>query len=186
MERALLPAAFDFAVNSPGCPNSPTPAAAQPPPRTLVTTGLYISVIQRVYDDFMKRIRTFLLPLGALLCVALILQGCGALNPLCGSARPSPSIATLSASTITFAQVQQGYLLVVNGSHVVSSSVLVINGNIEATQVLSSTQLQVTLTDTMITGPGSATVNIHTPGGNTSDVGCSSGGTSNALVLTIT
>ena len=112
--------------------------------------------------------------------------GCGSLNPLCGSARPSPSIATLSASTITFAQVQQGYLLVVNGSHVVSSSVLVINGNIEATQVLSSTQLQVTLTDTMITGPGSATVNIHTPGGNTSAVGCSSGGTSNALVLTIT
>lgn len=134
----------------------------------------------------MKRIRTFLLPLGVLLFAALILQGCGALNPLCGSARPAPSIATLSASTVTFAQVQQGYLLVVNGSHVVSSSVLVINGNIEATQVLSSTQLQVTLTGTMITGPGSATVNIHTPGGNTSDVGCSSGGTSNALVLTIT
>jgi len=134
----------------------------------------------------MKRIRTFLLPLGALLSAALILQGCGALNPLCGSARPSPSIATLSVSTVTFAQVQQGYLLIVNGSHVVSSSVLVINGNIEATQVLSSTQLQVTLTATMITGPGSATVNIHTPGGSTSDVGCSSGGTSNALTLTIT
>jgi hypothetical protein len=134
----------------------------------------------------MKQIRTFLLPLGALLFAALILQGCGALNPLCGSARPAPSIATLSATTITFAQIQQGYLLTVNGSHLVSSSSVFINGNIVATQVVSNTELQVTLTETMITGPGSASVTIHTPGGNSSDLGCSSGGTSDALTLTIT
>jgi hypothetical protein len=157
-----------------------------PPPRTLVTTGLHRRVIQRVYDGFMKRIRTFLLPLGVLLSAALILQGCGALNPFCGSARPAPSIATLSASTITFAQVQQGYLLTVNGTHLVSASVVVINGTTLTTQVVSNTELQVTLTDTLITGPGSASVTVHTPGGNSADLGCSSGGTSDALTLTIT
>lgn len=134
----------------------------------------------------MKRIHTFLLPLSALLFAALILQGCGALNPFCGSARPAPSIATLSVTTVTFAQVQQGYLLTVTGSNLVSSSVVVINGTTLTTQVVSHSELQVTLTDTVITGPGSASVTVNTPGGNSSDLGCSSGGTSDALTLTIT
>jgi hypothetical protein len=134
----------------------------------------------------MKRLRNFLLPLGALLFAALIMQGCGALNPFCGSARPAPSIATLSVTTVTFAQVQQGYLLTVTGSNLVSSSVVVINGTTLTTVVVSHSELQVTLTDTVITGPGSASVTVNTPGGNSSDLGCSSGGTSSALTLTIT
>jgi len=134
----------------------------------------------------MKHIRTFLPPLSLLLCAMLILQGCNALNPLCGSARPSPDIASLSAGSITFAQVQQGFVLTVNGSHFVSSSVGVINGTALTTLVTSSTQLQVTITTTVIAAPGTATVTVDTPSGNSGDLGCTSGGTSSALELTIT
>jgi hypothetical protein len=133
-----------------------------------------------------KRIHASLQPLSALLLAVLVLPGCNALNPLCGSTRPSPSISSLSPTTVTFAQVQQGFLLTVNGSHIVSSSVVVINGTTLSTQVVSNTQLQVTLTTALIMGPGTASVTINTPGGNSSDLGCSSGGTSKALTLTIT
>ena len=134
----------------------------------------------------MKRISFFLRPLSALLLAVLILQGCNALNPLCGSARPSPSIASLSVSTITFAQVQQGFLLTVNGSSFVASSVAVINGTTLSTQVVSSKALQVTIDTTLISAPGTASVTVHTPSGNSGNLGCTSGGTSHALVLTIT
>ncbi len=90
----------------------------------------------------MKRFISFSQPLSALLLALLIFQGCNALNPLCGSARPAPSIKSLSDSTITFAQVQQGFLLTVNGSNLVASSVVVINGTTLSTQVLSSQQLE--------------------------------------------
>jgi PBP1b-binding outer membrane lipoprotein LpoB len=134
----------------------------------------------------MKRITTFLLPLSALLCAALILQGCNSLNPLCGSARPAPGITALSATTVTFAQIQQGYLLTVTGTNIVSSSEIEINGNIEATQIISSTEAQITLNDIMIPAVGAANVTLHTPGGNSSDLACSSGGTSSPLTLTVT
>ena len=77
-------------------------------------------------------------------CAGLVraFQGCNALNPLCGSARPSPVIGSLSPSTVTFAEVQQGFLLTVNGSHFVSSSVVVVNGTTLSTLATSSQQLQ--------------------------------------------
>jgi hypothetical protein len=134
----------------------------------------------------MKSISAFLRPLSGLLLAVLVLQGCNALNPLCGSARPAPVIGSLSDSTITFAQVQQGFLLTVNGSHLVASSVVVINGTTLSTQVVSNQELQVTITATLISGPGTASVTVNTPSGNSGYVGCSSGGTSKALVLTIT
>jgi hypothetical protein len=118
--------------------------------------------------------------------VLLLLTACNALNPLCGSARPRPSISSLSATTVTFAQVQQGFLLTVTGSDLGASSVVVINGTTLTTQILSNTQLQVTLTSTLITGPGTENVAINTPAGNTGKVGCTSGGTSPALTLTVT
>jgi len=133
----------------------------------------------------MNRIHPSLRPLSTLLLAVLVLQGCNALNPLCGSARPSPSISNLSATSIPFAQVQ-GFLLTVNGSHIVASSVVVINGTTLSTQVVSSSQLQVTLTTALLTGPGTASVTIKTPSGNSADLGCTSGGTSQALTLTIT
>ena len=124
--------------------------------------------------------------LSTLLLAMLVLQGCNALNPLCGSARPAPSLSSLSVTTVTFAQVQQGFVLTVNGSHIVSSSVVVINGTTLITQVLSNSQLQVTLTTAFITGPGTASVTINTPSGNSGNLGCTSGGTSQASALTIT
>jgi hypothetical protein len=134
----------------------------------------------------MDRIRASLRFLSTLLLAMLVLQGCNALNPLCGSARPAPSISSLSATSVAFTQVQQGFLLTVNGSHIVSSSVVVINGTTLQTQVVSSSELQVTLTTAVITGPGTASVAINTPAGNSGNLGCSSGGTSHSLTLTIT
>jgi hypothetical protein len=139
-----------------------------------------------VYDCSMKRISASLRPISALLLVVFLFPGCNSLNPLCGSARPSPSIASLSADTITLAQVQQGFLLTVNGSHLVASSVVVINGTTLTTQVLNNQQLQVTITTAVISAPGAANVEITTPGGNSSDLGCTSGGTSQTLILTVT
>jgi len=125
-------------------------------------------------------------PLSAILLVLLVFQGCNALNPLCGSARPAPIIGSLSASTITFAEVQKGFLLNVNGSHFVSSSVVVINGTTLSTLVTSSQHLQATITTAVISAPGTASVTVNTPSGNSGNLGCTSGGTSRALVLTIT
>lgn len=130
--------------------------------------------------------RVYVLLLGVVLALSC-LPGCSnALNPLCGSARPAPLIGSLSPSSMDFAQVQRGAVLTVNGSHFVSSSVVVINGTTLATTVLNSTQLQVTITTGLISAPGTFDVTVVTPSGNSGDVGCSSGGTSSALALTIT
>ena len=138
-----------------------------------------------VYDAVMKQIRVFLGVLSALL-LALLLPACNAVNPLCGSARPAPVIGTLSPTTVTFAQVQKGVVLTVNGSDFVTASVVVINGTGLTTTFVSSTELQVTITTAQISGPGTANVTVNTPGGTTGTLACSSGGTSSALVLTIT
>ena len=124
--------------------------------------------------------------LGTLTLAVLFFQACNALNPACGSARPAPTIASLSSSSITFAEVQQSFLLTVNGSQFVSSTVGVVNGTTLGTLVMSSTQLQIAITTAVISAPGTANVTVNTPAGNTGDLGCTSGGTSSALVLTIT
>ena len=139
-----------------------------------------------MYMTTRKVLSAYVQPLSMLLLGLLVFQGCNALNPLCGSARPAPVIASLSPSTITFAEVQQGILLTVNGTQFVSSSVVVINGTTLSTVVISNQQLQVTLTTDVITAPGTASLTVNTPSGNSGDVGCTSGGTSHALVLTIT
>lgn len=133
----------------------------------------------------MRRFSTFLRPRSALLLVLLMLPGCNALNPLCGSSRPAPSISSLSDSTATFTQVEQGFPLTVNGSQFVSSSVVLVNGTAVATQVVSSQELQITVTTAVISGPGRANVSVNTPSGNTGYAGCDSGGTSDTLVLTV-
>ena len=134
----------------------------------------------------MKRINAFVGTTSAVLLALLFLPGCNALNPLCVSARPAPVIGSLSATTITFAEVQQGFLLTVNGSQFVSSSVVVINGKTLSTTVVSSEQLQVTITTDTISAPGTASVTVNTPSGNSGNLGCNSGGTSSALTLAIT
>jgi hypothetical protein len=82
--------------------------------------------------------------------------------------------------------VQQGFLLTVNGSQFVSSSVVEINGTKLATLATSSQQLQATVTSAVIPAAGTASVTVNTPSGNSGDLGCTSGGTSQPLVLTIT
>jgi len=125
------------------------------------------------------------LSLVALLPLAL-LTGCNnALNPFCGSSRPAPLIGSLSPSTVTFAEVQQGVLLKVSGSHFNSASEIVINGKALGPTVVSDQQLQIMLTSGVISGPGTFNVKVMTPSGNVGDVGCSSGGTSAALTLTV-
>ena len=115
-----------------------------------------------------------------------LLAGCNnTLNPLCGSARPAPLIASLSPSTVTFADVQNGVMLSVNGSQFVPASQIVIAGKTLAASATSAQQLQVMLTTSVISGPGKVNVKVVTPSGGTSDVGCSSGGTSSVLTLTV-
>jgi IPT/TIG domain len=116
----------------------------------------------------------------------LLLAGCSnALNPLCGSSRPAPLIGSLSPSTMTFAQVQQGSTLTVNGSNFVSSSEVMINSTPLAATIVSATQLKVKLTTGVISGPGSVKIKVHTPSGNSGDLGCTSGGDSSVLTLTV-
>jgi hypothetical protein len=134
----------------------------------------------------MKRIGAFWRPLSAVVVASLLFQGCNALNPLCGSARPAPIIGSLSASAITLAEVEPGFVLNVYGAQFVSSSVVVVDGMKLSTVVTSSTQLQATITTTVISAPGTADVAVYTPSGNSGDLGCTSGGTSGNLVLTIT
>lgn len=134
----------------------------------------------------MKRICTSFPALSALLLALLVFQGCNPMNALCGSSRPAPILNSLADTTITFAQVQQGFPLTLNGREFVGSSVVVIDGTTVNAQVLSSTQVSVTITATMISAPESASISVKTPSGNSGYVGCTSGGTSQALVLTIT
>jgi Zn-dependent alcohol dehydrogenase len=130
------------------------------------------------------RSRAYGLSLAVLL--ALFLPACNnTLNPLCGSARPAPLIGSLSPSTMSFAEVQQGSVLTVKGSQFVSSSEVVVNGNALSTTVDSSQELKVTLTTGVISGPGAVKIAVLTPSGNSGDVGCTSGGTSSVLVLTV-
>jgi hypothetical protein len=126
------------------------------------------------------------LSLACLFALALSILGCNnALNPFCGSARPAPLIGSLSPSTMTIAQVQAGATLTVNGSHFVSSSEVLINSKPLSATVVSDQQLKVTVSTDVIPGSGQVTVEVKTPSGNTDDLGCTSGGTSSALTLTV-
>lgn len=132
------------------------------------------------------RLWTSTLSLACLLALALAILGCNnTLNPLCGSARPAPLIQSLSPSSMTLQDVQQGALLTVNGNQFVSSTEAVINSTPLAATVVSPQQLNVKLSTDVISGPGSVQVMVVTPSGNSADVGCTSGGKSSVLTLTV-
>jgi hypothetical protein len=76
-------------------------------------------------------------------------------------------------------------MLTINGSQFVSSSQVVINGKTLGATIVSSEKLKIMLTTGVISGPGPVTVSVSTPSGNTGDLGCTSGGKSSALVLTV-
>ncbi len=125
----------------------------------------------------------FLCVLG--LGVTLLASCNNTLNPLCGSARPAPVIGSLSPSTVSFSQVQQGFTLNVSGSQFVSSSQVVVNKTPISATVVSPTQLSVKLTTDVISGPGPVQIMVQTPSGNSDNVGCTSGGNSSVLTLTV-
>jgi hypothetical protein len=81
--------------------------------------------------------------------------------------------------------VQQGVTVTVNGSHFVSASEVLINSTPLSATVVSDQQLNVKLTSDVISGPGQVKVMVQTPAGNTGDLGCTSGGNSSVLMLTV-
>lgn len=118
--------------------------------------------------------------------LAVSLLGCSnTLNPLCGSARPAPLIGSLSPNTVSYSEVQQGTTLTIDGSHFVSSSEVMVNTTPLAATVVSSQQLKVKLSSDVISGPGTVKIAVTTPAGNSGDLGCTSGGTSSVLSLTV-
>jgi hypothetical protein len=76
-------------------------------------------------------------------------------------------------------------MLTVNGSHFVSASEIMINTTPLSATVVSDQKLQVKLTTAVISGPGTYKVSAFTPSGNSGDLGCTSGGTSSVLTLTV-
>ena len=133
------------------------------------------------------RLRSCGLPFVCLLVLGLmLLSGCNnTLNPLCGSARPVPVIGSLSPSSVTFAQVQSGVTITVNGNQFVSASEVMVNSTPIAATVLSAQKLTVKLSTDVISGPGTVKIMVQTPEGNSGNLGCTSGGTSSALMLTV-
>ena len=132
------------------------------------------------------RLRTPSLSFVCLFTLAFAIVGCNnTLNPLCSSARPVPVIQSLSPTSMTFADVQQGALLTVNGSQFVSSSEAVINSTTLSATVVSPQQLNIQLSTDLISAPGPVNVMVETPSGNTADLGCTSGGKSSVLILTV-
>ena len=121
-----------------------------------------------------------------LLVLGVSMLGCNnTLNPLCGSARPVPAIGSISPSTMSFADVQQGSTLTVTGSHFVAASQVVIDNTPLSATVVSDQQLKVKLSTAVISAPGQVKVMVQTPSGNSADLGCSSGGKSSTLTLTV-
>jgi hypothetical protein len=115
-----------------------------------------------------------------------MLSGCNnTLNPLCGSARPVPVIGSLSPASMSFTDVQDGTTLTVNGSHFVSSTEVVINTTPISATVVNDSLLKVKLSTAVISAPGQVKVMAQTPSGNSGDLGCSSGGSSSVLMLTV-
>jgi archaellum component FlaF (FlaF/FlaG flagellin family) len=86
---------------------------------------------------------------------------------------------------MTFADLQQGQTLTINGSNFVSSSEVMINSTPLGATILSPQQMKVTLNTAVISGPGQVKVSVQTPSGNTGDLGCTSGGKSSVLTLTV-
>ena len=129
--------------------------------------------------------RACVLSIASLLAV-LVLPGCNnTLNPLCGSARPAPVIGSISPAEVTFSEVQQGVTITVTGHQFVSSSQVVVNNTPIAATIVSSQKLTVKLSSAVVPGPGSVKIMVQTPSGNAGDLGCTSGGNSSVLLLTV-
>ena len=135
------------------------------------------------------RFRTCAVPFACLLALvvlALSAVGCNnTLNPLCASARPAPLIGAISPSSLSFDQIQSGTTVTVTGSNFVGASEVLVNSTPLSATVISPTKLTVKLSTGVISGPGTVKIAVLTPSGNSSDLGCTSGGKSSTLMLTV-
>lgn len=123
--------------------------------------------------------------IGMLILGILLLPGCNAINPLCGSARPSPVLTSIAPTSVSLAEVQKTFQLTITGSHFVSASVIVVNGIKVTTNIPSSTQLTGIVGTAVISTTGTYKVYVSTPAGNSGNLGCSSGGNSSNVTLTV-
>lgn len=134
------------------------------------------------------RIRSCALSFACLLAGALAIASIGCnntLNPLCSSARPAPVIGSISPSTVPFTQIQNGTTITVAGSNFVSSTEVLVNSTPLSANVVSATKLTIKLNTGVIPNPGQVKIAVETPEGNTGNLGCTSGGKSSALTLTV-
>lgn len=132
------------------------------------------------------RYRSCALWFACLLLLAFSAVGCNnTLNPLCSSARPAPVIGALSPSTVPFSQIMSGTTVTITGSNFVGATEVLVNSTPLSATVVSPTKLTVKLSTGEISGPGQVKIALETPSGNTADLGCTSGGKSSALMLTI-
>lgn len=132
------------------------------------------------------RFRSCALWFACLLVLAFSAVGCNnTLNPLCASARPAPVIGALSPSSVAFTQIQSGTTVTITGSNFVGATQVLVNSKPLSATVMSPTKLTVKLNTGEISGPGQVKLALQTPSGNTGDLGCTSGGKSSALTLTV-
>jgi hypothetical protein len=129
--------------------------------------------------------RSAIWSLAALMVAALGLPGCSAINPLCGSSRPTPVLTSISPTTATEAEIQSTFTLNLTGSHFVGASVVEINNVQVATDVTASTTIKATIGPASVKGTGTYKVWVSTPAGNSGNLGCDSGGTSSQASLTV-
>jgi len=135
------------------------------------------------------RFRSSALPFSCLVAAVALtpaIVGCNnTFNPLCASARPAPVIGSISPATVPFTQVQNGTTLTITGSNFVSSTEVMIGSKPISAKVISPTKLTVKVNTGVISGPGDVRVAVNTPAGNTGELGCTSGGKSSVLTLTV-
>jgi hypothetical protein len=81
--------------------------------------------------------------------------------------------------------VQAGVTITVNGNQFVSASQVMVNSTPIAATVVSAQKLTVKISTDVISGPGTVKIMVQTPEGNSGNLGCTSGGTSSALMLTV-
>lgn len=134
------------------------------------------------------RIRSCALSFACLLAAAITFTSIGCnntLNPLCSSARPAPVIGSISPSSVPFSQIQNGTTMTIAGTNFVSSTEVLVNSTPLGANVISPSKLTIKLNTAVIPNPGQVKIAVETPAGNTGDLGCTSGGKSSALTLTV-
>jgi len=91
----------------------------------------------------------------------------------------------VSPTTVAFSQLPATFSLILTGSQFVSFSVVVFNGTTVPTTVNSKSQLTATVTSSLVAGAVTDSVQVQTPAGNSPDLGCSSGGKSGTVTVTV-